>query len=695
MKLYNDFPVTCSTVYDVQPLESLAIRHAWNMIARDHRKVFGQSPVLGKEASIIIRYAKEGDECPDWPEAFSFCFYQENSGTVLHIVGRDELGVIYGLLHYSHRVLGVDPFWFWSEIEPRMRESILVPANDYMSVRPKAKFRGWFVNDEVCLIGWKPEYPPTAEVWEPVFETLLRCGGNMVIPGTDLPKSGVHHQLAREMGLWITHHHAEPLGAEMFLRAFPGKQASYQEHPELFEQLWQEAIERQRDEKIVWVLSFRGQGDKPFWENDPSFDTPDRRGKLISQVVRKQYDMISQHVPNPVCSMAMYGEIAELYKQGHIEVPCGVIKIWADNGYGKMVSRRHGNLNLRVPALPDDQDDGLSGLYYHVTFHDLQASNHLTMFPSSSELIADELRQAFEAGATDYLLLNSGNILQHIYMLDLVRNIWEEGTVNTLQHLNEFVGRYYTRHHEQIVELYRNYAECTIQYGPHPDDRAGEEFYHHPARQIMVHWLKGRRECCDALIWAAGKQPFLEQTIWFKEIVEAAIPGWKRLHEQCLKVLESLEVAERFRLYNQLLVQIELHLSGCQGLAQICRSYQAFDEGRYPQAFIFASEAVNYYSQGIIALDSAQKGRWESFYSADWLTNINNTITHTQTVRSYIRVMDDGPDLFRWYKEYLMPETEKHIYLENTHRNPLPDQSLAERLKQKFLENGMIKVLGT
>ncbi|MDQ0495510.1 MULTISPECIES: glycosyl hydrolase 115 family protein [Paenibacillus] len=63
------------------------------------------------------------------------------------------------------------------------------------------------------------------------------------------------------------------LGAEMFLRAFPGKQASYQKHPELFEQLWQEAIERQKGEKIVWVLSFRGQGDKPFWENDPSFRT--------------------------------------------------------------------------------------------------------------------------------------------------------------------------------------------------------------------------------------------------------------------------------------------------------------------------------------------------------------------------------------------------------------------------------------
>lgn len=686
----NRFRVTGSTVYDIQLHESMAIRHAWNMIARDHRKVFGQEPVTGKKASIVIRIAKEGDGCPEWPEAFGFCFCQENGETVLHIVGRDELGVVYGLLHYSHRVLGVDPFWFWSELEPMKRESIVVPAADYRSVRPKVRFRGWFVNDEVCLIGWKPEYPPTEEVWQPVFEALLRCGGNMVIPGTDLPKHGIHHKLAGEMGLWITHHHAEPLGAEMFLRAFPGKPASYREHPELFERLWREAIERQKNEKIVWVLSFRGQGDKPFWENDPSFDTPEKRGALISQVVRKQYNMIRRHVSGPVCSMAMYGEIAELYKQGHIEVPSDVIKIWADNGYGKMVSRRHGNLNLRVPTLPDHEDDGLHGLYYHVTFHDLQASNHLTMFPSSPKLIADELRHAFDAGATEYLLLNAGNMLQHIYMIDLVREIWENGDVNADRHLNEFVNRHYTRHQEQIADLYRLYAECTVQYGPHPDDRAGEEFYHHPARRIMAHWLQGRKDCCDALIWAAGKKSFLEQVAWFRETAEAAIPGWSRLQERGLQVIESLEKTERLRLYNQLLVQIELHLSGCRGLAEICRAYESFDQGRYPQAFIFASDAAACFSKGRAALDSAQRGRWESFYSADWLTNIRNTMTHAQTVRGFIRVMDDGPDMFRWYKEYLMPETEKHIYLENTHRNPLPDEVLAERLKQAFTDDGIL-----
>lgn len=32
------------------------------------------------------------------------------------------------------------------------------------SKKAKVKCRGWFVNDEVCMIGWKEEYPPTKEV---------------------------------------------------------------------------------------------------------------------------------------------------------------------------------------------------------------------------------------------------------------------------------------------------------------------------------------------------------------------------------------------------------------------------------------------------------------------------------------------------------------------------------------------------
>nr|WP_181592972.1 glycosyl hydrolase 115 family protein [Paenibacillus sp. YN15] len=667
---------------------SSPVRHALDMLIRDMNTVLGHEPLTGNDpgaADIIIRYAEEEDNCEARPEAFVLRFRADGNRVWLTVAASDDLGLVYGILHISRAYLGIQPFWFWADQTVPARSFVEVPCEDYEAPAPKVRFRGWFVNDEVCLIGWKEPYPPSREVWLPVFEALLRSGGNMVIPGTDLPKTGVHLALAAEMGLWITHHHAEPLGAEMFLRAYPGKRASYKDEPELFERLWREAIEKQRYHKVLWVLSFRGQGDKPFWENDPSFDTPEKRGAMISRVIRRQYDMIAEKVEKPVCCVALYGEISELYKGGHIDLPPDVIQIWADNGYGKMVSRRHGNLNLRIPALPDNRVSGKHGIYYHVTFHDLQASNHLTMFQGPAGFLRQELQSAFDAGATEYLLVNSGNIRPHVYTLDLVQTMWNEGGLDPDKHLRQFVESYYGGHHEEIAELYRSYADASIPYGPHTDDLAGEEFYHHPARRIIGHWLQGKMGSPDeGLFWATGKLPFLEQVRWFEERCAAGQKAWADWLTHCEKLMDRLAEDDKRRVADHLRFHGVLHQSGAEGFMWLCRSFAAYCGQLYPQAFVLASQSMWAYSRGLQALRDAEHGKWERFYSADWLTNIESTVSNVDTLRRFLRMHGDSPDFFLWYKEYLMPETEKYIYLENTHRNPLSDDELAARLKDCF-----------
>jgi hypothetical protein len=683
------FIIDTNTKYRIPADPASPVRHAWNMVKRDLAQVFGVEPQIvqeeGEQADIIIRYAVAEDLCPDRPEAFCFRFVQEVGRGSLHIVAGDDLGLVYGMLEFSGKYLGVDPFWFWADLPPERRSRVELPECNYDSPEPFVRFRGWFVNDEVCLIGWKEEYPPTREVWEPVFEALLRCGGNMVIPGTDLPRHGVHADVAAEMGLWLTHHHAEPLGAEMFLRAYEGKKASYKENPELFEALWEEAIEEQKDRKTVWVLSFRGQGDQPFWINDPAFDTPEKRGEMISRVVRRQYDMVRSKVADPQFCVALYGEISELYIAGHVHVPDGVIKVWADNGYGKMVSRRHGNLNLRVPALPGPEDAGKHGIYYHVTFHDLQASNHLAMFPASAELIRDEVVGAFRAGAKDYVLVNCGNIRPHVYTLDLIRELWTQGEANTEEHLGSFVRRMFPSGSPEIAGMIRDYARRTIPYGPNEDDRAGDEFYHHPARQIVGHWLQGKSDRPDhRLYWTTGEVGFPEQVECFRRLCADAIPGWRELKERIERLLPELAEPDRLRLKDHLLLQVELHLSGCEGFDALGKAYTAYREGSYPMAFVYASQAMWNYQKGLVALREAEHGKWADFFRADWLTNIESTVQNMDTLRRWLRMHGDSPDFFAWYKHFLMPETEKYIYLENTHRNPLSDDELARRLAEKF-----------
>lgn len=154
----------------------------------------------------------------------------------LLISASDDFGFIYGIYHISKTFLGVNEFWFWNEQVFEKQEGYEVPEDYHFESRPfSVRFRGWFINDEVLFDGWKRDKDDNRP-WQMAFETLLRLGGNMTIPGTDF-NAHIYKELASDYGLWITHHHAEPLGARMFARVYPELEASYDKYPELFEGL--------------------------------------------------------------------------------------------------------------------------------------------------------------------------------------------------------------------------------------------------------------------------------------------------------------------------------------------------------------------------------------------------------------------------------------------------------------------------
>ena len=659
------------TPFNFDYTNSTAVDHAVNILNRDFRKVFGKSILKSDNAKVNFVF----DGSIENAEQFIINVNPDN------ITARcaDELAMVYAILYMSRNYLGVKDFWFWTECEPKTAEYVEIAEGEYVSPVARVRYRGWFVNDEVCLIGWSKVYPPSREIWECVFETLLRLGGNMVIPGTDLPRSGEHFDIATEMGLYITHHHAEPLGGEMFLRAYPDKDASYDKYPELFEKLWADAIEKNKNKKIVWTLGCRGQGDAPFWHNDPKYDTPESRAEVIMRVIDKQYKMICEKVENPVCAVYLYGEITELYEGGYLKLPKKFIKIWSDNGYGKMVTRRQGNHNPRVKSLP--AEDGKHGLYYHITFHDLQASSHLSLLANPPEFVNDELDTAFKAGASEYLLLNSGNIRPHIYMLDLVSKIWTGGKADIAQFKKEFSDKYL--HSEKAIECYNDYFKTTLKYGENYDDRAGDEFFYHPARSILTNWAKGNTENTDdALIWATGEADFESQIKWFMDKCGEVIPKFEKLAEKCACVSEMLESDRKVFFDDNINFQVKLHLSGAKGLYTLCKAFLEFKENKYERCFVTLTDAMAEYQAGLDEMHKGEHDKWENFYSADWLTNVQVTIYALDSMRKYIRLIDDGPHFFKWFKNNVMPETERQIYLENTQRRTLSDDELAEKLRE-------------
>ncbi len=147
----------------------------------------------------------------------------------------------------------------------RSNRQLVGPTSVNIYPISRQKYRGWFVNDELLVAAWQ-DHDSKDYVWDRIYETLLRVGGNLVVPGTD-KESRYHRNGARDMGLIIAHHHAEPLGSEMFA-VFILPLKPYLKYPELFKKLWRDSILEQRGHEVVYGLGFRGQGDRPFWLDD-------------------------------------------------------------------------------------------------------------------------------------------------------------------------------------------------------------------------------------------------------------------------------------------------------------------------------------------------------------------------------------------------------------------------------------------
>ena len=615
-------------------------------------------------------------DCP--PESYTITADADE----LVIRAGDPLGFIYAVYHISRTVLGVAPFWFWNDQTFYQQKEYPLPAGYHAESAPaRVRFRGWFINDEVLLSHWDAGQAP-AYPWEMAFEALLRCGGNIIIPGTDR-NAHRYRALAGQMGLWITHHHAEPLGAEMFLRAYPDLNPSFREHPDLFRKLWREGIEAQKDQNVVWNLGFRGQGDAPFWQSDPTYDTAEKRGALISALMREQYDLVKEYVPNPICCTNLYGEIMELYRQGYLSLPQGVIAIWADNGYGKMVSRRQGNHNPRVPALPDAaHENDANGTYYHVSFYDLQAANVLTMLPNPMELVQDELENAYAHGVRELWIVNCSNIKPHLFPLDYVARLWRKSTPAAAQR-TDYLRTCYApalasapdaddllRNMEQA---YRDYFNATVPYDPHEDDHAGEQFYNYPVRELICQWRKdGGQAPCHTLDWCAPFDTFEQQLTWYAKQCASRQAAFDALCNRC----EALAAQAGPLWEDSILLQVRIHAGCLSGIAHFAKAYRDFREKNYKESFFALGQAADAYTGVDLAMKQCGHDKWKGFYDNDCQSDIKETAYLLRQLMGYVRMWGDGPHFYGWQRDTIYAEKDRRILLLLNEENHLTDEEL-------------------
>ena len=590
----------------------------------------------------------------------------------------DDLGAIYALLFISERFLGIKPMDWWNDVEPDRKATAAIPCGEYTSSSRAVRYRGWFVNDEVLLDGWHPAGAQRTAMWEKICETLLRCGGNMIILGTDRASEGLD-MLASDMGLILTQHHAELLGAEMFGRVWPSLPGSYRLYPDKFEQLWLRAAQKYRGRKVIYTIGFRAQGDAAFWAEDQNFDTPQKRGAEISRILRRQMEIVRSVSPEARFCTNLYGEMMPLYRQGVLDIPEEVIKIWADNGFGKMVSRRQGSYNPRADAMPRGEK-GENGIYFHVGFYDLQAANHLTQLQISPFAVADELKQVLGCGADQYWIINCGSVKPHIYFLDLIRELWTNGTVDVQQHAQAYARAYFGD--EAVGALLLRYSACAVRYGENTDDMAGDQYYHFAIREAVWQMMRGCWDEAKALSWAE-RGDLMTQLDLMAARCAPAIGRWQDYLAFCRDAADRLAAAPVRLLRSTLEMNAEVHLSGCIALTALAAAAHALHERDYIKAFYHAGRALEGALRGCKALKDAEFGKWNGYYANDCFTNLGLTADVLRGFMRYIRILGDGPYFWNWEKSYLMAPEDVRVMLQ-THRHcQLSDEALYAALKAR------------
>lgn len=655
--------ITASTSISPLPAKGPVRRAGMNLL-RDIAACCLPGEELG--ASILLREERMPAE--------AYRIHAEDGCLV--VCAGDALGFVYGLYRISHDLLGVEPFWFWNDQPLKRAAGYPVPEDWTAESTPCAvRYRGWFINDEVLLNAWSLDGSKD-KPWEMAFEALLRLGGNLVIPGTDR-NAHKYDTLAADFGLYITHHHAEPLGARMFLRAYPDLTPSYSEHPELFEGLWQEAVDRQKARPTVYNLGFRGQGDRPFWEDDPRYDTPKARGALMSDIIRRQVELVKAAVPDAPCCTNLYGETMELYRQGYLDLPDDVIKIWADNGFGKMVTRRQGNHNPRIPALPEEGASGAHGLYYHASFYDLQAAAQMTMLPNPPAFVRRELTQALALGVKDYWIVNCSNVKPHVYTLDLIAALWRDGDVDPQAHLTDYCARYYgTQNAEQAAACFRAWYDHALFYGKHEDERAGEQFANHCARMLVSQWMKNPASPAEDMRWAIDAPTLKEQVTWYREKCAQGAANFAAVLRTCQRAMLDMDEPGATLMQDTVAMQAELLQKTYQGSVQAMDSLLRAMEQDWLTAFYLAGKAKAAYLAADRVMRDREHGKWHLFYANDCQADVKQSAWLMGVLMGVLRNNGDGPHFYQWQRRFIDAPEDAQIMLILNMENHLNNDAL-------------------
>jgi Glycosyl hydrolase family 115 len=646
--------------------EPQPVARAANDLANDFEKVMGKKPaIVGATAdagsvTILIGYKSKlvSDLHPTAltsQESFSISAttarWKKGKPTqVILLTGADMRGTIYSIYQFSQDYLGTDPMYYWTDREPAHREQVELPASlkkDFPA--PLFKYRGFFINDEDLLTGWAPGEQKdhtgiSLEVWNKIFETILRLKGNIVAPGTWIFPDDPQVKLAGNRGLIITQHHAIPLGLNV-ARWPQDVPYSYTEHPEILERAWKDAVaEYVPDQEVLWTVGLRGLSDASYSAFDPSVRGNDKAlGELITKAIADQISIVRAVHPDAKFVTSLWQEGARLVQEGYLKIPPEVGTVWADTGYGYL------------------QDKGEvakgQGAYYHVAMMNGMANQLTEMVPM--DRVVSELGRYIKAGATNYLLINTSDIRPVSMMTKAVMDVGWGGlqpgvTASADEYYRDWSAQEFgDKAASQVAEIYKEYFDAPA----HRPDRQpaleyGDNYYHTEARRLLLSYMVG-----SPLYFLPGQAPkwvtprvftsFRGENVdqWLPDAAKAEIercgeaqPRWDALWQKAVAA-EALVPPDRQPFYRaHVLAMIAIDRESNRILTLVSQAVLAAENGQTAQAHDDGEQALRAFDEIKKAEEAAEYGKWKNWYRGDWLTGIDRT---REVVQDFVNYLND------------------------------------------------------
>ena len=487
MVLYNENEMPLFLVEDnaERGIYEIAVK-----VARDMEMVSGRCPLIIRgvsnlpadksqkvvlfatlqKSALVKELPFDNSKIKDKWEVYQFSCYTSDklAGTslsdtcreLLVICGSDKRGTIYGMFHLSE-LMGVSPLVFWGDAVAKPRRTFEITSDmEVTSKEPSVRYRGFFINDEwPCFGNWTTKHYGgfTAEMYDHVFELLLRLRGNYMWPAMwsssfalDGPGEA-SAELADLYGVIIGNSHHEPClraGEEWDIYkgedTIYGTQWNYMTNAKGLLNFWRDGLIRSGRYESIITVGMRG-------ERDSMLEGPNSLAEnieVLKEIITEQKKLIkeygNQNGRRHPLLLAIYKEV-ERYYYGDETVQGlkdwegleDVILMFCEDNFGHM----------RYLPRREQKHSGGYGMYYHLDYHgDPISYEWVNSTPLSS--IWEQMTIAYEQGVKEVWIVNvgdlKGNEFPLNYFMDLAFDYekWGSSAVNaTRQYTREWLER--------------------------------------------------------------------------------------------------------------------------------------------------------------------------------------------------------------------------------------------------------------